>query len=69
MSTDYPYQVAGQNTDGLFGYEYHIDSDTCYRVIGLSYIEGFNFCDELEAGDDWMPVMQRWALGYRNDAP
>jgi len=67
---DYPYQQGGQTVDGLFAYEYHADPDTCYRVSGLSYIEGFNFCDELEAaGDDWLPTVQRWALGYRNDKP
>ena len=67
---DYPHQKYGQTVDGLFAYECHADPDTCYRVSGLSDIERFNFADELEAaGDDWLLVVQRWALGYRNDTP
>lgn len=69
--SDHPYQLWGPTADGLFAYELHVDADTCYRVGGLSDIEMFNFCDELEAaGDDWVPVVQqRWALGYRNATP
>jgi hypothetical protein len=41
-----------------------------YSVGGLSYVEAFNYCDDIEAaGDDWEPVAARWANGYRNAQP
>ena len=43
---DYPYQLWGQTTDGLFAYEMHVDADPSYRVGGLSDIEMLNFSYE-----------------------
>ena len=54
---------------GLFHYEY-LSARGLFVIDGLTLIEGFNLCDELEAaGDDWEPVLQRWAQGYRNAIP
>jgi hypothetical protein len=36
----------------------------------MTDIEVLNLCDELDAaGDNWEPILRRWAQGYRDTHP
>jgi hypothetical protein len=66
---EYVHRAYRDPSTKLFTYEYLSESGL-YRIQDMNDIELLNLCDELDAaGDNWEPVLHRWALGYRDSQP
>jgi hypothetical protein len=60
-------QTAENHYDGTHTYHYFSLNAGYIRLDRLTIIEAFNLTKELDdVGDDWGPVLVKWADGYRD---